>query len=66
MRGRDYTVAVLDETIDRLISENRLTALQAYTLRLFVSEARSTNDPKNYHWRCEMVGRACDVVEMSK
>lgn len=64
MKGRDYTVAVLDETIDRLISEKRLTALQAYAFRLFVSEARKTSDPKNYHWRTEMVGRACDAAEL--
>lgn len=63
MKGRDYTIAVLDETIDRLISEKRLTALQAFTFRLFVSEARKTSDPKNYHWRTDLVGRALDVAE---
>ncbi|MCP8893920.1 hypothetical protein KYK29_03190 [Shinella daejeonensis] len=58
-----YAVTVLRDAVETAIMEGRLSPLQSFTMRLFLSEMEKTAEPANYHRRANIVGRFVDAVE---
>ncbi|MEX4007681.1 hypothetical protein [Neoaquamicrobium sediminum] len=59
-----YALAVLSDAVETAIMEGRLSPLQSYTMRLFLSEMSKTEEPANYHRRADIVGRFVDAAEV--